>query len=375
MIDLRSDTVTRPSPEMREAMVSAPVGDDVLGDDPTVIRLERYVADLLGKEDAVYVPSGSMANQIGIRVHTRHGDRVVMDAGSHSLIHESGAPAALAGVSIVPLDGDLGVFTAEQVIAAAPGPSPEFPPGLFDPTTLVTMENTHNEAGGTIWPLASMQAVQTAAKDAGLAVHLDGARLWNAAAATGVEPDDYASTADTVTVCFSKGLGAPIGSALAGPKELIDRARWFKKMYGGGFRQAGIIAAGALYAVENNRNRLVDDHTRARRFAEAIADLDGLSVDLRSVQTNLVYFTVPDAEDFAADLRARGVDTLSLGPTRIRAVFHLDVSEADTDQAIAALCDVARARLENVLDQGSGHDGSNREHTGGNAHHRNESAG
>ena len=345
MIDLRSDTVTRPSAEMREVMVSAPVGDDVLGDDPTVIRLEKYVADLLGKEDAVYVPSGSMANQIGIRVHTRHGDRIVMDAGSHIRIHESGAPATLAGVSIVPLAGDLGVFTPDQLIAASPGPSPEFPPGLFDPTTLVTMENTHNEAGGTIWPLASMQEIQTAARSCGLSVHLDGARLWNAAAATGVALAEYAATADTVNVCFSKGLGAPIGSALAGPKELIDRARWFKKMYGGGFRQAGIIAAGALYAVENNRDRLVDDHAHARRFAEALADLDGLSVDLRSVQTNLVYFDVPDAEEFAAELRAGGVDTLSLGSSRIRAVFHLDVSENDTDQAIAVLSDVARARF------------------------------
>lgn len=345
MIDLRSDTVTRPSLAMREAMVSAPVGDDVLGDDPTVIRLEAYVADLLGKEDAVYVPSGSMANQIGLRVHTRHGDRIVMDAGAHIRIHESGAPATLAGVSIVPVDGDLGVFTPEQVIAAAPGPSPEFPPGLFDPTTLVTMENTHNEAGGTIWPLDAMYAVHDAAKRVGLAVHLDGARLWNAAAATGVALDEYASTADTVNVCFSKGLGAPIGSALAGPKPLIDRARWFKKMYGGGFRQAGIIAAGALFAVENNRDRLVDDHTNAHRFAEAIRELDGLSVDLRSVQTNLVYFDVPDAEGFAAELRAKGVDTLSLGPTRIRAVFHLDVSESDTDQAIAVLGDVARVRF------------------------------
>jgi threonine aldolase len=330
---------------MREAMVTAPVGDDVLGDDPTVIRLEAYVADLLGKEDAVYVPSGSMANQVGVRVHTRHGDRVVMDAGSHIRIHESGAPAALAGVSIVPVDGDLGVFTPEQVVAAAPGPSPEYPPGLFDPTTLVTMENTHNEAGGTIWPLESMRAVHAAAKDIGLAVHLDGARLWNASAATGVAVADYAATADTVNVCFSKGLGAPIGSALAGSKELIDRARWFKKMYGGGFRQAGIIAAGALFAVENNRERLVNDHANARRFAEAIEDLDGLSVDLRSVQTNLVYFGVAGADAFAAELRSRGVDVLSVGPTRIRAAFHLDVSDSDTDQAIAALGDVARARM------------------------------
>ncbi len=345
MIDLRSDTVTRPSPAMREAMATAPVGDDVLGDDPTVIRLERHVAGLLDKEDAVYVPSGSMANQIALRVHTRHGDRVVMDGGSHIRVHESGAPAALAGVSIVPVDGDLGVFTPEQVIAAAPGPSPEFPPGLFDPTTLVTMENTHNEAGGTIWPLEAMQAVRSAAQLANLSVHLDGARLWNAAAATGIAVSDYAATADTVNVCFSKGLGAPIGSALAGPRDLIDRARWFKKMYGGGFRQAGIIAAGALYAVENNRDRLIDDHTHARRFAEAIADLDGLAVDLRAVQTNLVYFDVPDAEEFAAALRASGLDTLSLGATRVRAVFHLDVSDADTDRAIEILGDVARARF------------------------------
>lgn len=344
MIDLRSDTVTRPSPAMREAMVSAPVGDDVLGDDPTVIRLEQHVADLLGKEDAVYVPSGSMANQIALRVHTHHGDRVIMDGGSHIRIHESGAPAALAGVSIVPVDGDLGVFTPEQVIAAAPGPSPEFPPGLFDPTTLVTMENTHNEAGGTIWPLDAMQEVRAAAQRANLSVHLDGARLWNAAAATGIALSDYAATADTVNVCFSKGLGAPIGSALAGPKDLIDHARRYKKMYGGGFRQAGIIAAGALYAIENNRHRLVDDHAHARRFAEAMADLNGLTVDLRAVQTNLVYFDVPDAEGFAAALRANGVDTLSLSATRIRAAFHLDISEADTDRAIEILGDVARAR-------------------------------
>jgi threonine aldolase len=345
MIDLRSDTVTRPSPAMREAMATAPVGDDVLGDDPTVIRLEEHVADLLGKEDAVYVPSGSMANQIALRVHTRHGDRVAMDGGSHIRIHESGAPATLAGVSIVPIEGDLGVFTPEQVIAAAPGPSPDFPPGLFDPTTLVTMENTHNEAGGTIWPLEAMQAVCSAAERANVAVHLDGARLWNASAATGVALSDYAATADTVNVCFSKGLGAPIGSALAGPKDLIDRARWFKKMYGGGFRQAGIIAAGALYAVENNRDRLVDDHAHARRFAEVIADIDGMTVDLRAVQTNLVYFDVPEAEGFASALRASGVDTLSLGATRIRAVFHLDVSDADTDRAIEIIVDVARARF------------------------------
>ncbi len=334
MIDLRSDTVTRPTSAMRAVMASAPVGDDVLGDDPTVIRLEERVAALLGKEDAVYVPSGTMANQIGLRVHTRHGDRVVMEAEAHIRIHESGAPAALAGVSIVPVNGMHGVFTPDQLIAAAPPPSPELPPGLFDPTTLVTMENTHNEAGGTVWPIEAMTAVREAARDLGLSVHLDGARLWNASAATNISLDRYAATADTVNVCFSKGLGAPIGSALVGSKALIDRARWFKKLYGGGFRQAGIIAAGALYAIDHHRERLAEDHEHARRFAEAINELDGVTVDLASVQTNIVFFDVADAPGFAAALRDRGVDTLALAPTRIRAVFHLDVSDSETTEAI-----------------------------------------
>ncbi len=340
MIDLRSDTVTRPSEEMRAVMASAPVGDDVLGDDPTVIRLEERVAELLGKEAAVYVPSGTMANQIALRVHTRHGDRIVMDAESHIRVHESGAPAALAGVTIIPVDGVHGIFTPDQVVDAAPGPSPEFPPGLFDPTTLVTMENTHNEAGGTVWPLDSMRAVSDVASDLGLAVHLDGARLWNATAASDVGLDQYANTAETVNVCFSKGLGAPVGSALAGPRELIDRGRWFKKMYGGGFRQAGIIAAGALHALEHNRDRLVDDHANARRFALAAADLAGLTVDLESVQTNLVFIDVVDASRFAERLRSAGVDTLALGTTRIRAVFHLDISDTDTSRAIEVLREV-----------------------------------
>jgi threonine aldolase len=340
MIDLRSDTVTRPSEEMRAVMAAAPVGDDVLGDDPTVIRLEERVAELLSKEAAVYVPSGTMANQIALRVHTRHGDRVVMDGESHIRVHESGAPAALAGVTIVPVQGVHGIFTPDQVIDAAPGQSPDLPPGLFDPTTLVTMENTHNEASGTVWPLESMRAVSHVASDLGLAVHLDGARLWNATAATGIGLDQYADTAETVNVCFSKGLGAPVGSALVGPRDLIDRGRWFKKMYGGGFRQAGIIAAGALHALEHNRDRLVDDHANARRFAEAAADLTALTVDLESVQTNIVYIDVADASRFAGRLRSSGVDTLALDTTRIRAVFHLDVSDADTTRAIEILRNV-----------------------------------
>ncbi|MEN8113224.1 MAG: GntG family PLP-dependent aldolase [Actinomycetota bacterium] len=341
MIDLRSDTVTRPTQAMRAAMSSAEVGDDVLGDDPTVIRLEKRVAAMLGTDDAVYVPSGTMANQIALAAHTRRGDRVVMEADAHITVHESGAPAALAGVTIVPIPGRLGVFTAEQFAVAVPRPPADLPPALHDPATLVTMENTHNEAGGTIWPIETMREVSAAARDLGLGVHLDGARLWNATAATGVPLADYAATADTVNVCFSKGLGAPVGSALAGRRDLIDRARRFKKMYGGGFRQAGIIAAGALHALEHHLDRLVDDHTNALRFAKAAADVDGFVVDLASVQTNIVYFEVAGAEAFAARLREAGVDTLALGSERIRAVFHLDVSSDDTTQAITILREVA----------------------------------
>ena len=340
MIDLRSDTVTRPTDAMREAIASAEVGDDVFGDDPTVNALEARVAELLGKEAAVYVPSGTMANQISVRSQTTPGDRVVMEADAHIRGHESGAPAALAGVTIAPVVGRLGVFSAEQLIEAAPARPKELHPGLYDPVTLVTVENTHNEAGGTIWPLPAIQSIVAAASDLGISAHLDGARLWNATAATGITESQYAEGFDTVTVTFSKGLGAPIGSAVAGTGALIDRARRYKKMYGGGFRQAGIIAAGALHAVEHHRERLVDDHANARRFAEALAQADGVEVDLASVQTNMVYFAVDDAAAVVDRSGAGGVVMLTVSPTLIRAVFHLDVSEDDTTRAIEV---VARA--------------------------------
>jgi threonine aldolase len=334
VIDLRSDTVTRPTTAMRAVMAAAEVGDDVLGDDPTVNALERRVADLLGKEDAVYVPSGTMANQISLRSHTTPGDRVVMEATSHIRGHESGAPAALSGVTIAPIPGRYGVFTPEQLRRAVPDPPKDLPPGLHDPVTLVTVENTHNEAGGTIWPLKAIDDVLAAAADLAIASHLDGARLWNASAATGTTEAAFAGGFDTVTVCFSKGLGAPIGSAVAGSRVIVDRARRYKKMFGGGFRQAGIIAAGALYALEHHRERLVDDHANARRFAEAVAEVPGVEVDLESVQTNIVFFTVPEAERIAEGLGNEGVAVLAVAPERIRAVFHLDVSDADTAMAI-----------------------------------------
>lgn len=333
MIDLRSDTVTKPGVAMRKAMAEAEVGDDVLGDDPTVNELEALVAAILGKESAVYVPSGTMANQIAVRSQTTPGDRVAMEATAHIRVHESGAPAALAGVTIAPIEGDGGVFTAAQLRDAAPPPPKDLPPGLHDPVTLVTVESTHNEAGGTIWPLADLRAVTEAAAGMGIATHLDGARLWNATAATGVTEADYAAGFDTVGVCFSKGLGAPIGSAVAGSADVIDRARRFKKMYGGGFRQAGIIAAGALYALDHHRDRLVEDHHNARRFAEAVAEA-GAGVDLDTVQTNIVYFSVNEAQLLVDACGASGVAMLAAAPDRIRAVFHLDVSSEDTARSI-----------------------------------------
>ncbi len=334
MIDLRSDTVTKPNEAMRAAMASAAVGDDVFGDDPTVNALERTVAELLGKQDAVYVPSGTMANQVALRSQTTPGDRVVMEALAHIRHHESGAAAALSGVTIAPIPGRHGVFSAEQLIAAAPPAPKDLPISLYDPVTLVTVENTHNEAGGTIWPLPTTQAVVGAAKDLGIAAHLDGARLWNATAATGIPEADYADGFDTVGVCFSKGLGAPVGSAVAGSGNVIDRARRYKKMYGGGFRQAGIIAAGALYALEHHRERLVEDHDNARRFAESLADHPGTEVDLASVQTNIVFFAVSDPSDVVDRCAVDGVAMLTADPKRIRAVFHLDVSHDDTSRAI-----------------------------------------
>ena len=340
MIDLRSDTVTRPSSEMRSVIASADVGDDVYGDDPTVNRLEERVAGILGTEAAVYVPTGTMANQLALRAQTEPGDLVITEARSHVLLYEGGAPAALAGVSLLPLPGRYGVISSDQIRQVTPQPDPGTPPGLVQPASLVTLENTHNVAGGTIWPLEAMRDVVATARSLDLGVHLDGARLWNASAATGIAEGDYAEGFDTVTVCFSKGLGAPVGSALAGSKWLIDRARRFKAMYGGGFRQAGIIAAGALYALEHNRERLVEDHANCRKFAEALAHLDGIDVDLEGVQTNMIYFDVPEASRFEQRCRAAGVDLQAVSADRVRAVFHLDVSSEETTQAIDLIAGV-----------------------------------
>lgn len=342
MIDLRSDTVTQPTDEMRQAMAAAAVGDDVLGDDPTVMELEAEVATVLGKEAAVYVPSGVMANQIALRTHTHHGDQVLASAGAHIDGHEIGAANALAGVTVLQLPGEAGTFEASQVEAAIPEPPKSLPPHLFQPVTLVTCENTHNEAGGTVWPLPRLNGVAAAAHAAGAATHLDGARLWNAAAATGITEAEFAAEFDTTTVCFSKGLGAPIGSALVGSAELIARARRFKQMYGGGFRQGGIIAAGALHALRNHRGRLVHDHDNAARLAAGLAEMPGIEIDAATVQTNLVYFGLRamKAAEFCDRLNERGVAMLPLGDTRVRAVTHLGVSATDMDTTLESISSV-----------------------------------
>lgn len=331
MIDLRSDTVTRPTPEMRRAMAEAEVGDDVLGDDPTVARLEARVCDILGKEAAVYMPSGTMTNQAAIRTWTEPGDEMLLDAQGHSYFYESGGPAALAGVMCHLIEGERGLFTADQVRAALRPKNEHFPR-----TKLVAVENTHNRGGGTVWPLDQIADVAAAAREAGLKMHLDGARLWNATVASGTSEKEYAEPFDSVSVCFSKGLGAPIGSALAGGVEFIARARRFRKMFGGGMRQAGIIAAGALYALEHHRRRLAEDHAGAKRLAEGIAPLAGIEIDPETVETNIVVFGVTGmpAAELVERLGAVGVLVLARDARTIRAVTNLNVTAGQIDEAI-----------------------------------------
>lgn len=334
VIDLRSDTVTKPTPPMREAMARAEVGDDVLGDDPTVKELEAETAALLGKEAAVFTPSGTMANQMAIRSHTEPGDEILIEANAHIYYYEAGGPAALSGVMCRCLEGQRGVFTAAQLEAALRPADAHFPR-----TRLVCLENTHNRGGGKVWPFEQILSVAAAARKRDLRLHLDGARLWNACVAGGVSERDCAAPFDSVSVCFSKGLGAPVGSALVGPKDLIERARRFRKMFGGGMRQAGIIAAGALFALRHHRARLAEDHANARRLAAGLAHLEGIDIDPAEVETNMVRFRVRTmtANQMVQQLQALGVLVLPVGPDTIRAVTSLMVSAHDIDRAVKTI--------------------------------------
>ncbi|MBN2377952.1 MAG: low-specificity L-threonine aldolase [Sedimentisphaerales bacterium] len=331
MIDLRSDTVTRPTPAMRQVIADAEVGDDVLGDDPTVNALEERTAKLLGKEAAVFVPSGSMSNQIAIRCQTEPGDEIVTESQSHCYYYESGGPAALSGVMCQLIAGQRGIFTADDLRASLR------PSNMHLPVTkLVCVENTHNRGGGSIWPFEQLLEVTQVAREAGLKLHLDGARIWNASVATGISEKQYAELFDSVSVCFSKGLGAPVGSALAGSADLIARARRFRKMFGGAMRQAGIIAAGALYALENQRSRLIEDHDNAQALAQGLAGLPGIEFDPQNVETNIVSFKVSKmpAAQFAELLYDKELWVLANGPDNIRAVTHLGINSNDIADAV-----------------------------------------
>jgi threonine aldolase len=333
-VDLRSDTVTRPSAGMRAAMAAAEVGDDVLGDDPTVLRLQERAAELLGQEAALFVPSGTMANQIALKVHCEPGDDVLASEGAHLLWHEVGAAGAIAGVQVRAL-GARGRYRAEDLEAACQPGGPN-----QNPTRLACVENTHNRAGGAVWPRAAVEEVVAAGKRLGLRLHLDGARLMNAAAASGESPRALAAGFDTVSLAFSKGLGAPVGSVIAAARPLIARAQRFRRMMGGGMRQAGILAAAALYALDHNVGRLAEDHANARFLAERLAALDGLTVDAASVESNIVMIDVgpalPPAAEIVARVGRRGVLCFPFGPRRIRLVTHLDVDRAGCARAAEA---------------------------------------
>ena len=335
-INLYSDTQTKPTLAMRKAMMDAPVGDEQRFEDPSVNRLCAAVAELTGKEAAVFMPSGTMCNEIAIRVHCRPGDEIIADRSAHILNFEGGGPAALSGALIAPLAGERGVFSAEQVQAAIRKPN------RYEPRSrLLVVEQTANLGGGTVWPLASLQAVAAAAQAAGLATHMDGARLPNAVVAAGIGFAAFAAPFDSVWIDLSKGLGCPVGAVLAGSAAFIDEVWWWKQRMGGAMRQAGILAAAGLYALEHHLERLADDHANARLFAERIADTPGIAVDPASVQTNMVYFDVAGTGLTAAAvsraLAAQGILIGAVDETSLRAVTHLDVGRADVDAAASAL--------------------------------------
>ncbi len=341
MIDLRSDTVTRPSPGMRKAIAEAEVGDDVLGDDPTVRRLQDRMAELTGKEAALFVPSGTMGNEIAVHVHIRPGDCVILDAHSHINCSEAGSAAVLSGAFMQPLAGDGGLLRPDQVASAIQSETLHTPG-----TRLVCLENTHNWGGGCIYPLEWMREIRGLCSERGIPVHLDGARLFNAEAETGVDVRVWAETADSVMICLSKGLGAPVGSMLMGSAAFIEKALRFRKVLGGGMRQVGILAAAGIYALDHNVERLREDHENARTLAEALGRLRGLHVDLARTQTNIVVVEVSDAPWDAAGIRQRmaerGVLFLDMGPGRLRLVTNLDVSGDDIRSTLSAFEDLWR---------------------------------
>jgi threonine aldolase len=336
MIDLRSDTVTKPTAGMLAAMMAAAVGDDVYGEDPTVNDLERRVAAELGKEAALFVPSGTMSNQIAVRVHCRPQDEILLESTSHIYLWEAGAPAALSGVTQRAVDGRFGILEVAQLEDKI------HPDDMHSVRSrLVCLENTHNRGGGTVYPIEKIKAISAWARSHGLGMHLDGARLWNAVVASGTSAKEWSRHFDTVSVCFSKGLGAPVGSALAGPKDLIAHGRRVRKLFGGAMRQAGYLAAACLYALDRHVDRLAEDHVHAKRLAAAVAGVPGFKLTPPQVETNLVWFEVgspwASARDVANRLKEKGILVSALGTNVIRAATHLDVTREQCERAAEAI--------------------------------------
>jgi threonine aldolase len=342
-IDLFSETVTKPTPAMRKFMSSAEVGDEQLREDPSVNRLIEMVCYLLGKEDAVFLPSGTMCNQIAFRVHCRPGDEIILDCTAHTRHYETGGPAALSGATMYPLEGTRGIFTADQVEEAIRPPGNHFPR-----SRAVLIEQTSNLGGGTIWPLETIEEVCNLAGEHGIACHMDGARLMNAVVATGISAKLYAASFDSVWIDFSKGLGSPVGAVLAGSKVFIKEAWRWKHQFGGAMRQAGIIAAGAIYALENHIERLAEDHANAQFLAKGLGEIEGISV--QPVETNIVLFDVSGlgltANAFNELIMAHGVRFSALGKSLVRAVTHLDVSRRQIEHALVIVGKVVARKFQ-----------------------------
>lgn len=331
-IDLRSDTVTKPTEAMLEAMMKAQVGDDVLGDDPTVIRLQNKVAERFGKEAGLFVPSGTMSNQIAIKTHTQPGQEVICDVGAHIYNFEGGGPAVLSGVQIRPVFTRDGIMDPEYVEENL-----RFEGNVHHaPTALIEIENTHNRGGGTIIPMKNIQDIRKIADKYNIPMHLDGARIWNAHVMTDIPFHEYARYFESVSVCFSKGLGAPVGSMLLGSSRFIEKAKRWRKVFGGGMRQSGYLAAAAEYAFDNHIERLLEDHARAAYFANELALMRGVTVNLQAVHTNIVMIDVVrcPAPDLQKRLQQHGLDILAISPARLRAVFHLHIDDAMTERAV-----------------------------------------
>jgi len=341
-IDLRSDTVTRPSPDMRSAMASAAVGDDQFGEDPTVNLLQERIASLLAKDSALWLPSGTMANQVALRALTRPGDDVIVSRQSHAEWHETGGAAANAGVQFTPI-GNKGSFSVDEFVAAVK-PREHM---LYPPTTLVQIENTHNRAGGVVFPQDEAERICQAAAERGIATFLDGARLWNAAVATKRSVGELAAPFDLVSVALSKGLGAPAGSVLAGSRDVIQRSVRYRRMFGGAMRQIGILAAAGLYAIDRNVERLIDDHDNTRRIAARMSKSPRLVLDPQTVQTNILVIGLsddaPDAATVILRAKERGVLIVAFGPRLIRLVTHLDVTREQCERAADVLLEIAGA--------------------------------